>query len=210
MTTLWPAHLDELPATGHMGGHWGPELKYAGWDSIIVQGKAATPVWIKIVDDKVTIEDASRLWGNGIYRATAEICTIMGSDAHVAAIGQAGENLCRLSNVMCDRSHSAGGAGSVMGSKNLKAIGVKGTGSLEDRRRQNGMESLDPILPEPDGIQQPDRGAENPSGVGRVFPRQHRSLVGAQRDFTGAPPPRRSRRGSARTSSIRASIVRAP
>ncbi len=131
ITSLWPAHINELPGSGHMGGHWGPELKYAGWDSIIVQGKAATPVWIKIVDDKVTIEDAARLWGNGIYRATEEICTIMGSDARVAAIGQAGENLVRLSCVICDRSHSAGGAGYVMGSKNLKAIGVKGTGSLK-------------------------------------------------------------------------------
>ena len=131
ITTLWPAHADELPASGHMGGHWGPELKYAGWDAVIVQGKAAKPVWIKIVDDQVTIEDASRLWGNGIYRATTEICTIMGSGAHVAAIGQAGENLARLSCVLCDRSHSAGGAGSVMGSKNLKAIGVVGTGSLK-------------------------------------------------------------------------------
>src|SRR5450631_1163904 len=131
ITSLWPVHVDELPGSGHMGGHWGPELKYAGWDSIIIQGAAATPVWIKIVDDKVTIEDASKLWGNGIFRATAAICTLMGSDAHVAAIGQAGENLARLSCVLCDRSHSAGGVGSVMGSKNLKAIGVKGTGSLK-------------------------------------------------------------------------------
>lgn len=131
ITSLWPAHADELPGSGHMGGHWGPELKYAGWDSIIVQGKASKPVWIKIVDDKVTIEDAARLWGNGIYRATEEICTIMGSDARVAAIGQAGENLVRLSCVLCDRSHSAGGAGYLMGAKNLKAIGVKGTGALK-------------------------------------------------------------------------------
>jgi aldehyde:ferredoxin oxidoreductase len=131
ITSLWPVHANELPGSGHMGGHWGPELKYAGWDSIIIQGAAAKPVWIKIVDDKVTIEDAQRLWGNGIFRATEEICTIMGSDAHVAAIGQAGENMCRLSTVECDRSHSAGGVGSVMGSKNLKAIGVKGTGSLK-------------------------------------------------------------------------------
>jgi aldehyde:ferredoxin oxidoreductase len=142
ITTLWPPHVDELPGTGHMGGHWGPELKYAGWDSIIVQGKAATPVWIKIVDDKVTIEDARRLWGNGIYRATQEICNIMGSDAHVAAIGQAGENLVRLSTVECDRSHSAGGIGSVMGSKNLKAIGVKGTGSLKIVADKKAWEEL--------------------------------------------------------------------
>jgi aldehyde:ferredoxin oxidoreductase len=113
-----------------MGGHWGPELKFAGYDSLIVQGKAAAPVWIYIKDDVVEIRDAGRMWGNGIYRATSDIMNIMGSDAHVAAIGQCGENLVRGSNVMCDRSHSAGGVGSVMGSKNLKAIGVIGTGAV--------------------------------------------------------------------------------
>ena len=133
ITSLMPVHVNDLPGAGHAGGAWGPELKYAGWDSLIVQGKAAKPVWIKIVDDKVSIEDASSMWGNGTYHASTEICTIMGSDAHVAAIGQAGENLCRLSCIINDRHHSAGGGGlgSVMGSKNLKAIGVKGTGSVK-------------------------------------------------------------------------------
>ena len=131
VTSLWPMHPEELPATGHMGGHWGPELKFAGYDSLIIQGKAAAPVWIYIKDDVVEIRDAGRMWGNGIYRATSDIMNIMGSDAHVAAIGQCGENLVRGSNVMCDRSHSAGGVGSIMGSKNLKAIGVIGTGSVK-------------------------------------------------------------------------------
>src|SRR5512140_222594 len=130
VTSLWPMHTEDLPATGHMGGHWGPELKFAGYDSLIIQGKAAAPVWIYIKDDVVEIRDAGRMWGNGIYRATSDIMNIMGSDAHVAAIGQCGENLVRGSNVMCDRSHSAGGVGSVMGSKNLKAIGVIGTGAV--------------------------------------------------------------------------------
>ena len=131
ITSLYPMHPQELPISGHMGGHWGAELKYAGWDSIIVQGKAEKPVWLYINDDRVELRDATRLWGNGIYRATAEISAELGSDCHVAAIGQAGENLVRLSNIMCDRSHSAGGLGSVMGSKNLKAIGVRGTGAVE-------------------------------------------------------------------------------
>ncbi|MBJ6725577.1 aldehyde ferredoxin oxidoreductase N-terminal domain-containing protein [Geomesophilobacter sediminis] len=132
VTSLMPVHINDLPGAGHMGGAWGPELKYAGWDSLIIQGKAAAPVWIRIVDDEVSIEDASELWGNGTYRTATAICTEMGSDAHVAAIGQAGENLCRLSCIISDRHHSAGGGGlgSVMGSKNLKAIGVKGTGSV--------------------------------------------------------------------------------
>lgn len=130
ITSLWPVHPQELPGTGHMGGHWGAELKYAGWDSIIVQGKSNKPVWLYIMDDQVELRDATQMWGNGIFNATVQICDQMGSDAHVAAIGQAGENLVRLSCIMCDRSHSAGGLGSVMGSKNLKAIGVKGTGSV--------------------------------------------------------------------------------
>jgi len=131
ITSLWPNHREELPGTASIGGHWGPELKYAGWDNVIIQGKAASPVWVKIVDDKVTIEDASKLWGNGIYRTTAEISTIMGPEAHVLAIGQAGENLVRISNIMTDRKHSAGSLGGVWGSKNLKAIGVRGTGAVQ-------------------------------------------------------------------------------
>ncbi len=130
ITTLWPNQVPELPGTGHMGGHWGPELKYAGYDSLIIQGKAASPVWIKIVDDKVTIEDASTMWGKGIFNATAQIEQLMGTGCHVAAIGQAAENGARISSILCDRSHSGGG-GFVMGAKNLKAIGVKGSGSLK-------------------------------------------------------------------------------
>ena len=131
VVSRWPNHLNELPGHASIGGHFGPELKYAGWDNIIIQGKAASPVWIKIVDDKVTIEDASQIWGNGIYRATAEIVTIMGPEAHVLACGQAGENLVRISNIMCDRKHSAGSVGGIFGSKNLKAIGVHGTGPVK-------------------------------------------------------------------------------
>jgi aldehyde:ferredoxin oxidoreductase len=131
IVSLWPNHPEELPASGHMGGHWGAELKYAGYDAIIVQGKASSPVWLYIKDDVVEIRDAGRMWGNGIYRATSDIMDIMGPDAHVAAIGQCGENMVRIANIMNGRSHSAGGLGGVMGSKNLKAIGVIGTGALK-------------------------------------------------------------------------------
>ncbi len=131
ITSLWPMAPMELPATGHAGGHWASELKFAGWDSVIVQGKANSPVWIYINDDKVEIRDAKWLWGQGTFQTTAEICSQVGSDAHVAAIGQAGENMVRQSAIMVDRSHGAGGLGGVMGSKNLKAIAVKGSGSLK-------------------------------------------------------------------------------
>ena len=140
--TLSPVSPLDLPAAGHMGGHWGPELKYAGYDSLIIQGRAPKPVWIYIRDDVVEIRDAGRMWGNGIYRATEEILNIMGPEAHVAAIGQCGENLVRLSNVMCDRSHSAGVAGAVMGAKNLKAIGVLGTGALKIEASKTAWKDL--------------------------------------------------------------------
>lgn len=131
ITTLWPTCWPiPLVASGHMGGQFAAKLKYAGYDAVIIQGKAERPVWLMIADQKVEIHDARRMWGQGIRSATLSIMEIMGKDAVVAAIGQAGENLVPMSVVMNDVSHSAGGIGSVMGSKNLKAIGVRGTGSI--------------------------------------------------------------------------------
>ena len=125
--TCWPRHL---VGTGHMGGHFAAKLKYAGYDALIVEGKADHPVWIFIRDSQVEIRDASHLWGTGIRRATLEISQEMGQENVVAAIGQAGENLVPLSVVMNSVSHSAGGVGAVMGAKNLKAVGVQGSGAV--------------------------------------------------------------------------------
>lgn len=131
ITTIFPCvYPKELVGTGHMGGHWGAELKYAGWDGVIVEGKADKPVYIAILDDRVEIRDAAHLWRNGIYYATASICQELGPETQVAAIGQAGENLVRMSSVMNAFSHSAGGVGGVFGSKKLKAIAVRGSGSV--------------------------------------------------------------------------------
>jgi aldehyde:ferredoxin oxidoreductase len=131
ITTIFPmVYPRELVGTGHMGGHWGAELKYAGWDNVIVEGKAPKPVYIAITDGKVEIREAGHLWRNGIYRATTAICEEMGPETQVAAIGQAGENLVRIAVVMNSFSHSAGGIGGVLGSKNLKAIAVKGSGPV--------------------------------------------------------------------------------
>ncbi len=132
ITTIFPCvYPVELVGTGHMGGHWGAELKYAGWDALIIEGKAEKPVYIAILDERVEIRDASHLWGNGIYRATASICQELGPETQVAAIGQAGENLVRMSSVVNAFSHSAGGVGGVFGSKRLKAVAVRGTGAVK-------------------------------------------------------------------------------
>jgi len=131
ITTLWPTCWPSpLVASGHMGGQFAAELKYAGYDAIIIEGRADHPVWLSVSDGKVEIKDARRLWGQGIRMTTVEINQLMGPEASVAAIGQAGENLVPMSVVINSYSHSAGGVGGVMGSKNLKAIGVRGTGSV--------------------------------------------------------------------------------
>jgi aldehyde:ferredoxin oxidoreductase len=131
ITTLWPTCWPvPLVASGHMGGQFAAKLKYAGYDAIIIQGKADHPVWLSIVDQQVEVQDARRLWGQGIRRTTEAISQIMGTEAVVAAIGPAGENLVPMSVVINSVSHSAGGIGSVMGAKNLKAIGVQGTGGV--------------------------------------------------------------------------------
>ena len=130
ITSLHSVHKDDLVDGGQMGGHWGPELKYAGYDAVIVQGQSSTPVWLRIEDDKATLEDASMLWGQGIYYSTNYIVNAMGPDAHVAAIGPWSENLVQLSAIYCDRSHRGGGQAAAMGAKMLKAIGVMGTGAV--------------------------------------------------------------------------------
>lgn len=131
ITAMGPQHHKQAVTTGHMGGHFSAEAKFAGWDGIIVVGKASGPVYIAIKDDDVEIVDCPQLWGNGIYRATSEITQAMGGSCQVAAIGQAGENLVAQSVIMTNYSHSAGGQGACMGAKNLKAIGVVGTGSVK-------------------------------------------------------------------------------
>jgi aldehyde:ferredoxin oxidoreductase len=113
-----------------MGGDFAAQLKYAGYDAIIVEGKANRPVWLSVADGKVEIKDGRNLWGQGIRRTITEINQLMGPEASVAAIGQAGEHMVPMSVVINSFSHSAGGVGGIMGSKNLKAIGVRGTGSV--------------------------------------------------------------------------------
>ena len=115
------------------GGFWGPELKKAGYDAIVIKGKAKKPVYLFIKDGEVTIEDASSLWGKGAKTTQNKIRQKHNDKfIHVALIGQAGENLVRYACVMNNLRHANGrsGMGAVMGSKNLKAIAVRGNNRL--------------------------------------------------------------------------------
>ncbi|MGH2811437.1 MAG: aldehyde ferredoxin oxidoreductase family protein [Actinomycetota bacterium] len=116
--------------TSNSGGHWGPELKFAGYDLLIVTGRAPSPVFLWISDEEVEVRSAEGLWGLGVWDAEDELRERIGvPEAHVASIGPAGENLVRFAAVMNDKHRAAGrsGVGAVMGSKNLKAIAVRGT-----------------------------------------------------------------------------------
>lgn len=117
-------------ASSNSGGHWGAELKAAGYDVIIIEDKAEQPVYITIEDDKIEIKDASKLWGKLVTETTDTIKTEMPDKAKILAIGPAGEQLSKMAAIMNDYDRAAGrsGVGAVMGSKNLKAIAVKGSG----------------------------------------------------------------------------------
>ncbi|MBN1356743.1 hypothetical protein JXA40_10825 [bacterium] len=110
------------------GGHFGPELKYSGYDGLIITGRSKIPVMLVIDNGKYRLEDASRLWGHGIIETQKTIRNSYGSRWRVFAIGPAGENLVRIA-VAATETESAsgqGGFGAVMGSKRLKAITVRG------------------------------------------------------------------------------------
>jgi len=110
------------------GGHWGPALKYAGYDGIIIKGIAEKPVYLYIDGNILSLRDASGLWGDGIYLAQRKLIEKYGEDARVFAIGPAGENLCRISVIATETESASGqgGFGAVLGSKKLKAIVVRG------------------------------------------------------------------------------------
>lgn len=126
--------ITKAPLTGtigssNSGGKWGAELKHAGYDGLVVEGKADHPVYINIEDDKVEIRDASHLWGKRLSDTTAVLSGEIPPRAKVLSIGPAGEKLSYMASIMNDIHRAAGrsGVGAVMGSKNLKAITVKGS-----------------------------------------------------------------------------------
>ncbi|MFC2056097.1 aldehyde ferredoxin oxidoreductase family protein [Chloroflexota bacterium] len=145
------------PLTGifgdsNAGGFFSSMLKYAGYDHIVVQGRAEKPVYLCIKDDEVSLRDATHLWGLDVYQTTDALKKELGRDVAVACIGPAGENQVRFANIMFDyyRAAAKTGTGCVMGAKNLKAVAVHGSRSItlarpEEARRiaENLRKSLD-------------------------------------------------------------------
>jgi len=123
------------PLTGilgdsNAGGHFGPEVKWAGYDHIIIEGAAEKPVYLWIDDDHVEIRDAGHLWGKVVSETYAILRSELGDPrVRIAAIGPAGENLVRFASLMTDYGNACGktGMGTVMGAKKLKAVAARGT-----------------------------------------------------------------------------------
>ncbi|KPL72059.1 aldehyde:ferredoxin oxidoreductase [Ornatilinea apprima] len=127
------APLTNLIAASNSGGSFGPEVKFAGYDMIIIEGAAKKPVYLWISDDQVEIRDASALWGKTVPDTTDELRAATDEDAKVACIGPAGEKKVLFASIMNEMHRAAGrsGVGAVMGSKMLKAIAVVGTKSIQ-------------------------------------------------------------------------------
>lgn len=137
-TVITKGPLTGAIACSNSGGYWGAELKMAGWDMVIVEGQSAKPVYLYINDDVAELRDASHLWGQTVWK-TEEILKTSLQDplVRVSSIGQAGENKVLYAAIVNDLHRAAGrsGVGAVMGSKNLKAIAVRGTkgvGNIRD------------------------------------------------------------------------------
>ena len=134
--------VTKSPLTGifgdsNAGGHFGPEFKRAGYDVIVIRGRAEKPVYVWIDDDAVEIRSAAHLWGKNVPESDAAIKAELGDkDIHVSCIGPAGEKQVRFAIIMNDLVRAPGwtGSGAVAGSKNLKAIAVRGTHGIRIAR----------------------------------------------------------------------------
>ncbi|HLF05779.1 MAG TPA: aldehyde ferredoxin oxidoreductase family protein [Thermoplasmata archaeon] len=126
--------ITKSPLTGaiacsNSGGYWGPALRFAGYDFLMIEGRASEPVYVYVIDDHVEIRPAKHLWGKQVHEVEDSIRNETHPDVKVASIGPAGEQMAHVACVMNDKGRAAGrsGVGAVMGSKNLKAIAVWGT-----------------------------------------------------------------------------------
>jgi len=145
----------ETIGASNCGGRLAPQIKRSGYDMIMIKGKADDPTFISIMNDKVEFHDASKIWGKGVSD-TEDIIRDELNDKKVkiASIGQAGENEVMFASIMDDKHRAAGrgGAGAVMGSKNLKAIAIKGTGEItvadKEKLKEESKKARDELFKE--------------------------------------------------------------
>lgn len=129
-TVVTKGPLTGAIACSNSGGYFGAEMKFAGWDMVIFEGKADKPVYLAIENDKAELRDASHLWGTSTWHTEETIKKEMQDpQVRISSIGKAGENGVLYACIVNDLHRAAGrsGVGTVMGSKNLKAVAIRGT-----------------------------------------------------------------------------------
>ncbi len=125
--------LTRIWGEANSGGYWGPELRFTGYDGIVITGISSKPVWLSIVEGSPQLRDASNIWGSDSYVTQQMIRETLGDQkVRVSCIGVAGENKVKMAAVMNDHGRAAGrtGMGAVMGAKKLKAIAVRGSAKV--------------------------------------------------------------------------------
>ncbi len=141
--------LTGLIGTSNSGNYWGAELVYAGFNGVIILGKAKEPTYISVINDQVKILPAKELWGLDSWDTMTHIRKELGdSNIQIASIGQAGENQVKYASIQNGPYDAWGrtGLGAVMGSKNLKAIAVRGTGSIRPKNEKAFLTEVEACL----------------------------------------------------------------
>lgn len=136
--------LNGTIAASNSGGNWGPELKFAGYDGIIFEGCSEKPVYLWINNEQIELRDAEEYWGKDCHDTTDLLKEATDDEAKVACIGPAGEKLVKFACIMNEYNRAAGrsGVGAVMGSKNLKAVVVRGTKGIQIADKEGFMNAI--------------------------------------------------------------------
>ena len=185
------AVVTKSPLTGtfldsYAGGYFGPEMKYAGYDGVIIKGKAKKPVYLWINDGKAELRDAKNIWGKDNFKTEELIRKETGqSRARVASTGPAGEKLSLISGITSDLTRNAGrgGSGAVFGSKNLKAIAVRGTMGLEVPKIDEFVKMTKDMLLK-DVIENPDHAGSITDGTPIIVDMSQDAALLPTRDWT--------------------------
>lgn len=129
---------------GNLGGSFGAELRFAGYDGLVVQGRAERPTWLAIEDGRVELRSAAELWGRDTIETRAAVTELAAAGSKVMAIGPAGEHCVPLATVFADGDAScSGGMGAVMGAKNLKAVAVRGSARKVEVADRKALRAID-------------------------------------------------------------------
>ena len=146
--------ISGTPACAQLNSRLGPMLKQAGYDAIIFTGAASSPVWVNVNNNEVKMESAAFLWGAGTHDTIAQICATAGRESAVLAIGPAGENGLDIASAVTLGGAAADGFGGVLGSKNLKAVALRGSGAVgiaDPEAYQNLRKDIDRLIGVPGG-----------------------------------------------------------